>query len=101
MDGECAAGPDSFSSKFFTFAWDIVAKDVYAVVVSFFCGEAVPRSISSTSTVLILKVHSPQDFTQFCPISLCNFIDKVVSKVLSDRLVRLLPKIISPPQSGL
>ncbi|XP_027077095.1 uncharacterized protein [Coffea arabica] len=100
MDGDSAAGPDGFSGKFFTFAWDIVAEDVYAAVISFFCGEVLPRSISSTSIVLIPKLQSPQDFTQFRPISLCNFINKVISKILSDRLSRLLPKIISPQQSG-
>ena len=65
----------------------------------FFCGEVLPRSISSTSIVLLPKVNS-QDFSQFRPISLCNFINKVVSKVLFDRLARVLPKIISPQQSG-
>nr|XP_027120658.1 uncharacterized protein LOC113737662 [Coffea arabica] len=100
MDGGSAAGPDGFSGKFFACAWDIVAEDVHAAVVSFFCGEVLPRSISSTSIVLIPKVQSPQDFTQFRPISLCNFINKVISKVLSDRLARILPKIISPQQSG-
>ncbi|XP_071923146.1 uncharacterized protein [Coffea arabica] len=100
MDGESAAGPDGFSGKFFTCAWDIVAEDVHAAVVCFFCGEVLPRSISSTSIVLISKVQSPQDFTQFRPISLCNFINKVISKLLSDRLARILSKIISPQQSG-
>ena len=74
-------------------------EDVYAEVVSLFCGEVLPKSISSTSIVLLPKVNS-QDFSQFRPISLCNFINKVVSKVLFDRLARVLPKIISPQQSG-
>nr|XP_027071629.1 uncharacterized protein LOC113696407 [Coffea arabica] len=100
MDGGSAAGPDGFLGRFFTCAWDIVAEDVHAAVVSFFCGEVLPRSISSTSIVLVPKVQSPQDFTQFRPISLCNFINKVISKVLSDRLAWILPKIISPQQSS-
>ncbi|XP_071939206.1 uncharacterized protein [Coffea arabica] len=29
MDGDSAAGPDCFIGKFFTFAWDILAQDVY------------------------------------------------------------------------
>ena len=36
MDGESAAGPNSFSGKFFTCAWDIVVEDLYAALVSFF-----------------------------------------------------------------
>nr|XP_027096078.1 uncharacterized protein LOC113715975 [Coffea arabica] len=32
MDGESAAGPNSFSGKFFTCAWDIVVEDLYAAL---------------------------------------------------------------------
>lgn len=28
MDGDSAAGPDGYTGKFFTFAWDIVAQDL-------------------------------------------------------------------------
>ncbi|XP_071914116.1 uncharacterized protein [Coffea arabica] len=95
MDGDSAVGPDGFTGKFFTFAWDIIAKDVYNAVVSFFCGAELPRFIISTSIVLIPKIPNPQDFSKFRPISLCNFINKVLSHLLSDRVAALLPKIIS------
>ncbi|XP_071912299.1 uncharacterized protein [Coffea arabica] len=100
MDGDNAAGPDSFTSKFFTFSWDIIATDVYIAVVSFFCRAELPRFITSTSIVLVPKVPNPQDFSNFWPISLCNFINKVLSRLLSDRVAVFLPKIISPQQSG-
>ncbi|XP_027156511.1 uncharacterized protein LOC113757398 [Coffea eugenioides] len=29
MDGDSAAGPDGFTGQFFTFAWDVIAQDVY------------------------------------------------------------------------
>ena len=71
------------------------------VVVSFFYGEEFPRSIiTATSIVLLPKVQSLQDFTQYKPISLCNFINNVLSKILSERLAKVLPQIISPQQSG-
>ncbi|XP_027060814.2 uncharacterized protein [Coffea arabica] len=100
MDGESAAGPDGFTGKFFTFAWDVIAQDIYNVVLSFFCGAELPKFITSTSIVLIPKVANPQDFSMFRPISLCNFFNKVLSRLLADRLSAILPKIISPQQSG-
>ena len=38
MDEDSAAGPDGFTGQFFTFAWDVIAQDVYNAVLSFFCG---------------------------------------------------------------
>ncbi|XP_027183870.1 uncharacterized protein LOC113782162 [Coffea eugenioides] len=96
MDGDSGAGPDGFTGKFFTAAWEVVAEDVHRAIESFFCGAELP----ATAIVLLPKVLCPQDFTQFRPISLCNFVNKAISKLLSVRLARVLPRIISPQQSG-
>jgi hypothetical protein len=49
---------------------------------------------------LILKVDKPEKVTDLRPISLCNVVYKVVSKVLSRRLREVLPEIITPNQSA-
>ena len=38
IDGDSTAGPDGFTGKFFTFAWEVIGLDVYQVILSFFCG---------------------------------------------------------------
>ena len=96
VDEKSAMGLDGFTGKFFTFAWEVVAKDIQRAIVSFFCGAMLPRSVSATSIVLLPKIQCPQDFTQYRPISLYNFINKVISKILSSRLAKVLHHIISP-----
>ncbi|XP_027155152.1 uncharacterized protein LOC113774459 [Coffea eugenioides] len=94
LDPDSATGPDGFSGRFFTYAWEIVGKDVYDVVGSFFAGLELLRSITVTFIVLIPKVGSPQDFSQYRPISLCTFVNKIISKLLAKRLARVLPLLI-------
>lgn len=59
-----------------------------------------PRGFQSTLLVLLPKKPSPATWADFRPISLCNVSNKVLTKLLVLRLAPLLPRIISPSQSG-
>lgn len=52
-----------------------------------------PHSMNITFLVLV-----PTTFNHFRPINLCNFVYKVVSKILTERMRSLLSKIVSPNQ---
>jgi hypothetical protein len=58
------------------------------------------RSINEIHFCLIPKVSSPSRVTDYRPISLCNVIYKLISKVLANRFKEVLPSIISPEQSA-
>ena len=48
--------------------------------------------------MLILKVECPTKLNDYRPISLCNTIYKVISKLLAERIKPLLPNLIFPNQ---
>ncbi|CAM8936846.1 unnamed protein product [Rhodiola kirilowii] len=100
MNSNSSPGPDGFTGKFFTFCWEIIKEDLQAAVQAFFEGLQLPKIISSTSIVLIPKVHNAGKLDQVRPISLCNFIHKILSRILNSRLTNILKRVISQEQSG-
>jgi hypothetical protein len=59
-----------------------------------------PEGWNDTVIVLIPKVRNPEKISEFRPINLCNVLYKLIAKVLSNRLKKILPQIISPSQSA-
>lgn len=53
------------------------------------------KSVSTSLICLIPKVDHLVSFAQFCPISVGNVASKVCSKILNNKLVPLLPKLVS------
>jgi hypothetical protein len=60
----------------------------------------IPDGWNDIVIVLIPKVESPGTISQYRPISLCNVLYKVISKMVAFRLKHILDKVISPVQSA-
>ena len=73
--------------------------DVAKAVLTWLNSGTICPSFNHTYITLIPKVKCPQQVTEFHPIALCNILYKLVSKVLVNRLKKLLPDIISESQS--
>jgi len=80
---------------FFQHYWDLVGKDITSSVLSFLNLASLPEHLNHTFMTLIPKVKNPKLVSQFCPIILCNVLYKIFSKVLANRLKKLLPNIIT------
>jgi hypothetical protein len=81
MGANKAPGPDGLTAGFFQFHWEMLGPGITAAVLNFLNGGDLPETINSTTLVLIPKVKVPQEMKQFRPISLCNVIYKICSKV--------------------
>jgi hypothetical protein len=78
----------------------VCGAEVTAAVLRILRGEESFEGINKTFIVLIPKVATPEELGQFRPISLCNVVYKIASKVLATRLKVILSEIISEEQSA-
>ena len=69
-------------------------------MLNFLNGGELPDDLNLTTTVLIPKTKNPVEIKHFRPISLCNVLYKICSKVLANRLRGFLDEIISEEQSA-
>ena len=90
-----ASGPDGMPPLFYQSYWPDVGKEVTQAVFSCLNSGSILRSINHTFISLIPKVKNPERVTEFRPISLCNVIYKIVSKVIANRLKPWLNSLIS------
>lgn len=61
-----------------------------------FTTASLEESLNHTFIVLIPKVNALQSFGQFRPISLCNVAYKVKTKVIANRLRKIMPNYTPP-----
>ncbi|XP_024196188.1 uncharacterized protein LOC112199393 [Rosa chinensis] len=95
-----APGPDGFSPCFYKHFWGLVGKDVVEAIRCFLFSEELLKSVNSTYVTLIPKVKKVQYVNQLRPISLCNVLYKLGSKVLANRIKPLMDSVVSPFQSA-
>ena len=93
-------GPDGMPPIFYQHYWDFIGDDVSCVVLSCLNLDSIPASVNHTHITLIPKLKNLERVSDFRPISLCNILYKLISKVLANRLKNLLPHVVSESQSA-
>ena len=95
-----APGPDGMNALFFQSFWGIIGEDVVDKIMLFLNNGEDIRAVNQTHIVLIPKKKNCETPVDYRPISLCNVMYKLVSKVLANRMKQVLPDVIHESQSG-
>ncbi|CAM8910586.1 unnamed protein product [Rhodiola kirilowii] len=95
-----APGLDGFSALFFRSNWHIVGREVTKEALEYLNNGKLDVSVNETLITLIPKVKVAERVEDLRPISLCNVMMKIITKVLANRLKEVLPSIITQNQSA-
>ena len=69
-------------------------------IMNVFLCRKIPDYLNSTNIILIPKIQSPESISSFRPISLCNSMYKIITKIIVGRLRPYLDKLIGPCQAA-
>ena len=90
---------DGMSPIFYQTYWDIVGPSVTNCVLLAFNLGVMSKELKNTY-LPNSQDKKPQTITEYRPISLCNMIYKIMSKVLANRLKKVLHGVINEAQSA-
>ncbi|XP_074328042.1 uncharacterized protein LOC141665954 [Apium graveolens] len=100
MHPDKASGPDGFNPAFYQVYWDIVHVELVDFCRTFLQTGELPAGVNNTCVCLIPKVKKPKTMGDLRPISLCNVLVRILSKIMANRLKKILESIISDRQSA-
>jgi len=99
-DSYKSPGPGGINLGFIKDFWSEFQDDFMRFISKFHRNGKLSKGINNTFIALIPKVENPQRLNDFRPISMVRSLYKVLSKVLTNRLHRVMPSIISETQSA-
>lgn len=85
-----ALGPDGLQTIFFQRHWESVKERMIATCLYVLNQEGTIAPLNHTYIALIPQNNKPRKVTEYKPISLCNVIYRLVTKVIANRLKQIL-----------
>ena len=90
-----APRPDGMPPLFYQYYWNLIGDDISNTVLHYLNSGTLPECLNYTFITLIPKRKNPVFASEFRPISLCNVLYRIFSKILANRLKKILPNIIT------
>ncbi|XP_010446053.1 PREDICTED: uncharacterized protein LOC104728823 [Camelina sativa] len=94
-----ATGLDGYCAVFFISHWGTVGQAVTDADLEFFSSSKLLKQWNATILSLIPKNPNAQKVADFRPIACCNTLYKIVSKLLANKIKKVVPDLISNNQS--
>ncbi|GJU81563.1 putative RNA-directed DNA polymerase, eukaryota, reverse transcriptase zinc-binding domain protein, partial [Tanacetum coccineum] len=98
--GDRAPGPDGFLFKFVKTYWEMMKNDIFDFVQEFVTSGNILIGCNSSFITLIPKVTSLILCKDYRPISLIGLQYKIISKLLANRIAKVIEGVISVEQSA-
>ncbi|KAJ4802650.1 RNA-directed DNA polymerase (reverse transcriptase)-related family protein [Rhynchospora pubera] len=89
-----ACGPDGLNGRFVQHYWALFKPYLLHTVHAFFQTGKLEPILARSNVVLIPKKEDPKEVTDYRPISVCNLVYKVISKLLSARMRCLMSRLV-------
>ncbi|KAK3219374.1 hypothetical protein Dsin_013344 [Dipteronia sinensis] len=97
-DANKALGPNGYSMNFIKKRWKVIEGDFMSFMNEFFVDGSNVSNLNHTFITLIPKVVDPSSLSDYKPISLVNSLYKVLGKILSNRLRKVMDRVIGESQ---
>jgi len=98
-DSSKCPGPDGYNFFFIKNNWDIVGEDNVGAIMSFQSTGFIPTGCNASFITLVPKKNNPSNLNEFRPISLVGCVYKIISKILANRIKKVLPSVIDLNQA--
>ncbi|GKV49125.1 hypothetical protein SLEP1_g55890 [Rubroshorea leprosula] len=95
-----APGPDGFNFQFIREMWEVLKEDIVGFIQEFHENGKLVRGLNESFIVLIPKKENPLELEDFRPISLIGAMYKILTKILANRLSRVMQEIIGEQQTA-
>lgn len=100
IDDMKAPGKDGYEAYFFKKSWTIMKKDIMRVVDDFFVNGKLFKPAKCTLVTLIPKSKEAKMIKEYRPISCCSTLYKIISKIITIRMGKVLNTILGQNQAA-
>jgi hypothetical protein len=100
MPTDRSPGPDGFNGAFLKHCWTFIKEEFYKLCFAFHAGNLDIQSINSAFITLIPNKNSPKYVNDYKPISLVSSALKFLTKILANRMLKVIIPAIHKNQHG-